>query len=160
MKITKNHLDDDLGDLEQNETSANWLIKRIEMQNEKGHTFMAVAVNKTKKETEAYMVKVLEWMNIIFGENIVSGLCEKTDKGGNNLAHLVVDKSLAKLVTFILKKTLKADKIFNGKGYNQLHLSKQTKLKFQQALSGVVEIDRKRRRYVLEGQGGGAYSTT
>ena len=117
---------DDNAENEKKETSVNWLAKSIEMSNEKGYTFLAVAVNKIQEETESDMIRVLEWMIAIFGENCVSRLCERIDNGGNSLMHLAVRKSLPKLMSFVLKKTKDPHKIFNKEGYNPLHLAVQT----------------------------------
>ena len=121
-KIYKYDLDDN-EENEKKETSLNWLAKFIEMSNEKGYTFLAIAVNKIQEETESDMIRVLEWVIAIFGEDLMSGLCEKTDKGGNNLVHLAVRKSLPKLKEFILLKSTKSHEIFNKEGYNPLHLA-------------------------------------
>ena len=104
-------------------STSNWITTCIDMQNEKGYTFLAVAVNKTEKETETDMIIVLKWMIDTFTENFISELCKKKDKGGNNLIHLAVRKSLTELTSFILSKTTEADKIFNKEGYNPLHLA-------------------------------------
>ena len=124
-KIYKYDLDDN-AENEKKETSANWLAKSIEMSNEKGYTFLAVAVDKIQEETESDMIRVLEWMIAIFGEDFVSRLCERIYNGGNSLMHLAVRKSLPKLMSFVLKKTKDPHKIFKKEGYNSLHLAVQT----------------------------------
>ena len=104
-------------------SSSNWVTRCIDTQNEKGYTFLAVAVNKTEEKTETDMITVLKWMIDIFTEDFISGLCKKMDKGGNSLAHLAVRKSLKQLTGFILSKIPEADQIFNNEGYNPLHLA-------------------------------------
>ena len=99
-------------------TVENWFTKG----NEKGCTFLAVAVNSENSEGQEDIIEALDRMTMMFGEHVVSNLCKKTDNGGNNLLHLAVHKSLMELISFILSKIPNADKLKNNAGYNPLHL--------------------------------------
>ena len=93
--------------------------------NEKGYTFLAVAVNSENKQGKEDIIDALDSISAIFGEQVVSNLCDKTDHGGNSLLHLAVRKSLIELISFILSKTPNTDEIKNLAGYNPLHLAVQ-----------------------------------
>ena len=88
-----------------------------------------MAANNVRSDKDTQMEKdvmeALYKMTVIFGESVVSSLCEKTDNGGNCLAHQAVRKSMVELLAFILPKTEKAHEIFNKDGYNPLHLAVQ-----------------------------------
>ena len=103
-----------------------WLNECLEIQNNNGHTFLAIAASNNQKTVETDIIGALEWMIEIFGRKFVSKLLEIQDNGGNFLAHLAVRKSLMKLLEFILSITEKAHKIKNKDGYNPLHLAVQT----------------------------------
>ena len=116
------------------ETTDNWLTRCLQIKNNQGYTFLAAALNniqnKDDKNNEQMIVqgeedltKTIELMALIFGEEMISKLCEKSDNDGNSLAHLAVQKSLTKLLSFILLKTDGVHKIFNKDGYNPFHLA-------------------------------------
>ena len=108
----------------------------IKMHNKKGYTFLAVAILNVNNEHSVYnakykplekdLVDAIDHITNIFEDAFVSELVEKKDNGGNSLFHLVVQKSLPELMSFILMKTKNSHKIFNQDGYNPLHLAVQT----------------------------------
>ena len=109
------------------------LTRCIKKRNEKGYTYLAVAVKnikcKTKeitKQMDRDATDTLECMRKIFGKEMVSTLCKEKDNGSNSLFHLAVQKSLTELMTFMLSITQNVHHIFNEDGHNPLHLAVQT----------------------------------
>ena len=103
------------------------LIECLEIQNNKGYTFVAAALTNVEDEHEEKRnIEALKHMTIVFGEEVVSRVCRKTDFGGNSLAHLAVRKSLKLFMEFILPKITEPHNILNKYGYNPLHLAVQT----------------------------------
>ena len=72
--------------------------------NDEGYTFLAVAVNSESSQGQEDIIEALQRISVVFGEQVVSNLCSKTDKGGNSLLHLAISKSLMELISFILSK--------------------------------------------------------
>ena len=102
------------------------LTNCLEKQNNKGYTFLAVALNNAEnKDMERNMIETIKQMTEIFGKLVVDTLCKKTDKGGNSLLHQAVRICMTEFVPFIFPKTIKAYEIFNKEGYNPLHLAVQ-----------------------------------
>ena len=125
-----------LYDLVREESTDNWLIRCFLTQNNQGYTFLATALNNIENEDakkneqvimqrEEDLVRAMELMALIFGEEMITKMCEKADNNGNSLAHLAVLNSLTKLGAFILLKAEKTHKIFNKDGYNPLQLAVQ-----------------------------------
>ena len=103
-----------------------WLQNCFKMDNQRGNTFLAVAVNN-EQMIEDDIIQVIELMINISGSESVSGLCKKKDNRGNSLLHVAVKKSLMKLMSKILSITPDSHKIKNKDGYNPLHLAVQQK---------------------------------
>ena len=110
----------------------NWFDKLLGIQNKNGYTFLAVAViiadsgkndSKENLPNEEDIIETLKRMIRIFGQDVVSQLCAKTDNGGNSLSHLAVRKNMTKLMAFLLPKTTEEHKIFNQNKCNPLHLA-------------------------------------
>ena len=103
------------------------LTDSLEIQNKNGYTFLAVSLNNVQDDDgEKREIEALKQMTIVFGEKVISKVCQKKDSGDNCLAHLAVRKSLTKFMEFILPKITKPYNILNQYGYNPLHLSVQT----------------------------------
>ena len=122
----KNKLKGFFQEVQMSRTACDWLQNCFKMDNKKGSTFLAVAVNN-EQMIEDDIIQVIELMVIISGSESVSGLCKKKDNRGNSLLHVAVKKSLMKLMSKILSITPDSHKIKNKDGYNPLHLAVQQK---------------------------------
>ena len=126
MLAVNNNLKGFFEEVQMSETACDWLQNCFKMDNKKGNTFLAVAVNN-EQMTEDDILEVMELMIDISNSESVSELCKKKDNRGNSLLHVAVKKSMVKLMSKILSITPEAHKIKNSDGYNALHLAVQQK---------------------------------
>ena len=92
---------------EQISEKSNDLNEFLKKKNKNGYNFLAVAVDGIEDDTEKEkdIIEAMEQMDKVCGEDTVSLLCQESDKGGNNLLHLAVRKSLTHLMRHVLDNT-------------------------------------------------------
>ena len=121
------------------------LSETLHKQNYNGETFLSIAIDKVTIEGTEQIIKAMEMIAGIFGEDAVSKLCQMTDTKKNNLLHLAGQRSLKDLVSYLLPRTIVDVKKLNSDGLNPLHVAvyKNDCELIQSILNTEVDVDSK-----------------
>ena len=105
------------------------LAETLKIRNYEGKTFLTIAIDtlnvegKEKQDEDKALREVIDEIARIYGEATVSELCQQTDTKRNNLLHLAGQKSLKRLVSYLLPRTQKnLNKLYQD-GHNLLHVA-------------------------------------